>query len=91
MAQPPFSIILKSLLFLLVILYDNRILIFLVASPISHKRSKHIGLDYHFVQEQVASRKLQVQYVPAHLELVDMFMKHFGCSTPIFLHSKLCV
>jgi hypothetical protein len=53
-----------------VILCDNQSSIFLAVNPDSHKRSKHIDLDYHFVRES----ELRVRYVPTPLQLADMFI-----------------
>ena len=35
------------------ILCDNRSALFLCQNPISHKRGKHVNIDYHFVRELV--------------------------------------
>jgi hypothetical protein len=74
-----------------VILCDNQSSIFLAVNPVSHKRSKHIDLDYHFVREPVASRELKIRYVPTHLQIADMFTKSLGQPAFIFFRSKLCI
>lgn len=63
--------------------------VFIVVNPVSNKHSKHIDLDRHFVRESVASKKLQIHYVPTNLSITDMFTKSLGRSAFIFLHSKL--
>ncbi|XP_071728318.1 uncharacterized mitochondrial protein AtMg00810-like [Rutidosis leptorrhynchoides] len=57
------------------ILCDNRSALFLSQNPVSHKRSKHIDIDYHFVRELVSSGKLYTKFVPTHLQLADIFTK----------------
>lgn len=37
------------------LLCDNKSALFMTQNPVSHKRTKHIDLDYHFVRELVAS------------------------------------
>ncbi|GKA77787.1 retrovirus-related pol polyprotein from transposon TNT 1-94 [Tanacetum coccineum] len=37
------------------LLCDNKSALFMSQNPVSHKRAKHIDLDYHFVRELVAS------------------------------------
>ncbi|KAF5448208.1 hypothetical protein F2P56_028764 [Juglans regia] len=68
---------------------DNQSSIFLVANPVSHSRSKHIELNYHFVRELVASGQLRLQYVPTNLQLADIFTKSLSRPAFIFFRSKL--
>ncbi|KAL7615195.1 hypothetical protein Lser_V15G05763 [Lactuca serriola] len=57
------------------LLCDNMSALFVSQNPISHKRAKHIDIDYHFVHELVASGKLYTQFVPTDLQLADIFTK----------------
>jgi hypothetical protein len=57
------------------ILCDNRNAIFMSANPVSHARSKHIALDYHFVREQVAAGVVRVQFVTSQFQIADLFKK----------------
>jgi hypothetical protein len=72
-----------------VMLCDNQSSIFLVVNLISHKRSKHIDLDYHFVIELVGIRELKIRYVPTYLQIADILTKSLDQPAFIFLHSKL--
>lgn len=65
-------------------LCDNRSALFISQNPISHKRAKHIDLDYHFVHELVASGKLYTHYVPTKLQLADIFTT--SLPRPLFEH-----
>ncbi|XP_075666058.1 uncharacterized protein LOC142635884 [Castanea sativa] len=57
------------------LLCDNKSAIFLSSNPVSHKRAKHVELDYHFLRELVVAGKLRTQYVPSHLqEKMDAIM-----------------
>lgn len=56
-------------------------------NPVSHKWAKHIDLDYHFIRELVASGKLYTKFVPANLQVADIFTKslpraqfHYFCA-----------
>ena len=64
-----------------ILLCDNKSAIFLSSNPVSHKRVKHVELDYHFLRELVAG-KLRTQYVPSHLQVADLFTK--SVSRPLF-------
>ncbi|KAK9060122.1 hypothetical protein SSX86_020826 [Deinandra increscens subsp. villosa] len=52
------------------LLCDNQSALFLTQNPVSHKRSKHIDLDYHFIRELVSSGKLLTMFVPTKLQIV---------------------
>ncbi|KAJ0581393.1 putative RNA-directed DNA polymerase [Helianthus annuus] len=57
------------------ILCDNQSAIFLTQNPVSHKRAKHIDLDYHFLRELVTAGKLVTRFVPTKLQVADIFTK----------------
>ncbi|CAH9111417.1 unnamed protein product [Cuscuta epithymum] len=74
-----------------VIFCDNKSAIFLSQNPISHKRAKHIDIDFHFVRELISAGRLSTQFVPSHLQLADIFTKSLPRTAFEFLQSKLCV
>ncbi|KAK1417226.1 hypothetical protein QVD17_26351 [Tagetes erecta] len=57
------------------LLCDNKSALFMSQNPVSHKRAKHIDLDYHFVRELVMSGKLHTKFIPTKLQLADIFTK----------------
>lgn len=65
-----------------VMLCDNQSSIFLVVNLVSHKRSKHVDLDYHFVIELVASGELKIRFIPTYLQIADILNK--SLSQPVF-------
>ena len=73
------------------LLCDNQSAIFLAANPVSHNRSKHIELDYHFVRELVSSKQLWLQYVPTTQQVADVFTKSLGRPAFTLLLFKLRV
>jgi hypothetical protein len=54
---------------------DNLCATFLSANPVSHARIKHIEIDFHFVRERVAARKLAIKYVSSKDQVADVFTK----------------
>nr|GEV58210.1 uncharacterized protein [Tanacetum cinerariifolium] len=54
------------------LLCDNKSALFMTQNPVSHKRARHIDLDYHFIRELVKSGKLFTNFVPTNLQLATM-------------------
>lgn len=69
---------------------DNLSTISLASNPVFHARTKHIEVDYHFIQEKVLQKALDVQYVHTHDQLADIFTKGLHPRLQ-FLRSKLQV
>ncbi|XP_019200258.1 PREDICTED: uncharacterized protein LOC109193886 [Ipomoea nil] len=62
---------------------DNLGATYLCANPVFHARTKHVEVDYHFVQDKVSSGEFQVHFVSTKDQLTDIFTKslpaaHFG-------------
>jgi histone deacetylase 1/2 len=60
---------------------DNLGATYLFANPIFHARTKHVEVDYHFVRDRVAKKKIQIRFIPSQDQLVDVFTK------PLFVAS----
>jgi len=58
-----------------IIYEDNQGCIALVGNPVFHKRTKHIDIRYHFIRERVASKEVEIQYMPTELQLADLLTK----------------
>ena len=70
---------------------DNIGATFLAANPVNHARTKHISVDYHFVREQVANKKLEVRFISSKDQLADTLTKSL-CKQPFILsRDKLTV
>ena len=65
---------------------DNIGATYLSINPVSHARTKHIEIDYHFVRERVAQKLLHIQFVPSKNQLADIFTKPL--SLPLFQECK---
>nr|GEV58209.1 putative zinc finger, CCHC-type [Tanacetum cinerariifolium] len=62
------------------LLCDNKSALFTIQNPVSHKRAKHIDLDYHFIRELVKSGKLFTKFVPTNLQVADIFIESLSRS-----------
>jgi hypothetical protein len=54
---------------------DNLGATYLSANPIFHARTKHIEIDYHFVRERVADKKLSIEFISNMDQVADGFTK----------------
>ena len=54
---------------------DNLGATYLSANPVFHGRTKHIEIDFHFVRERVAQRKLDIRFVHSKDQIADGFTK----------------
>ncbi|GJU56982.1 retrovirus-related pol polyprotein from transposon RE1 [Tanacetum coccineum] len=73
------------------LLCDNKSALFMSQNPVSHKRAKHIDLDYHFVRELVASGKLYTKFIPTKLQVADIFTKSLPRPQFEYFRSLLCL
>ena len=68
---------------------DNQGAIHLSRNPVSHKRSKHIEIRYHFVRERVQDGTLKFTYVDTKLNISDILTKPTSKAVFTFLRDKL--
>jgi hypothetical protein len=54
---------------------DNLGATYLSAYPRFHGRTKHIEVDFHFIQEQVANKELQIRFLSTKDQLADGLTK----------------
>lgn len=54
---------------------DNTSTITLAKNPVSHGRSKHIDVKYHFVRDMVNKGKDELKYCKTKSQLADLFTK----------------
>ena len=54
---------------------DNQSAIKLSKNPVSHQRSKHIDIKYHFIRDVIAKGIIELYYVPSQINVADLFTK----------------
>ena len=54
---------------------DNIGATYLLANPMFHARMKHIEIDFHFIREQVAARRLRVCIISSQDQRADLLTK----------------
>ena len=54
---------------------DNKSAISLAKNPVSHSRSKHINIKYHFLREQVNDKIVELVHCRTEENLADIFTK----------------
>lgn len=74
-----------------VLLCDNKSAIALASNPVFHARTKHIEIDYHFIREQVLSKRIVVSHVGTEYQIADIFTKALSVLRFQTLKSKLMV
>lgn len=68
---------------------DNIGATYLLANPVFHARTKHVEIDYHFVQERVVQKQLAVQFISTKDQIADVFTKPSSTARFQFLRDKL--
>ncbi|GJV43505.1 retrovirus-related pol polyprotein from transposon TNT 1-94 [Tanacetum coccineum] len=68
---------------------DNKSLIALCYNNVQHSRSKHIGIRYHFIKEQVENRVVELYFVRTEYQLAYILTKALGREILEFLINKL--
>jgi histone deacetylase 1/2 len=54
---------------------DNLGATYLSANSVFYARAKHIGIDFHFVREQVLKKQLEIRFIPSKNQVTDGFTK----------------
>jgi histone deacetylase 1/2 len=54
---------------------DNFGATYLTANPVFHARTRHIGIDFYFVRERVAAKKLAIKFISSKDQIADGFTK----------------
>ena len=62
----------------MLLLCDNQSSMKIAQNPVFHKRSKHIAIRYHFIQEKVESGEVVLQFFGTKLMAADQLTKHVG-------------
>ena len=62
---------------------------YLSPNPIFHAHTKHVEIDFHFVQEKVAQGDLRVQRISTHDPIAHIVTMSLPTPQFLFLRSKL--
>ncbi|WVY99308.1 hypothetical protein V8G54_025378 [Vigna mungo] len=68
---------------------DNTSAISLAKNPVSHGRSKHIDVKYHFLRDMVNRGKFELSYCRTELQLANIFTK--ALSRERFKHLRMMI
>ncbi len=54
---------------------DNQGSIALIHNPVFHSRTKHINIQHHYIRDEVASKRIELSYVPTEKMIADGLTK----------------
>jgi hypothetical protein len=60
-------------------------------NPVLHSKTKHIGVRYHFLRDNIEKGKIALIHVPTHDQLADVFTKPLDQATFTRLRGELGV
>jgi hypothetical protein len=64
----------------LLVLCDNQSCMKIAQNPVFHKKSKHIGIRFHFIRERIDNGELVLKFVRTLSMAADQLTKHVGVS-----------
>jgi hypothetical protein len=70
---------------------DNLSALALASNLVFHARTKHIKVDYHFIQEKVLNCDVLLKFISTRDQVVGIFTKGLSLAHFLFLKSKLMV
>ena len=54
---------------------DNQGAIALVKNPVTHEKSKHIDIKFHFIREKFSEGLIQINHIPTGDNVADLMTK----------------
>jgi len=73
------------------IFVDNKSAIALAKNPVFHERSKHIDTRFHFIQDCIMKKEVELKYIKSQDQAADIFTKPLKLETFIKMRSLLGV
>ena len=60
-------------------------------NPVFHDRSKHVEIQYHYIQDMVERRAVQLQYIPTNDQIADILTKTLPKGKFVYFRDRLGV
>ena len=60
------------------LMVDNQSAITLSKNPVHHNRTKHIDTRYHFIQQCIEDKNIEIIFIHTEDQLADIFTKALG-------------
>jgi len=57
---------------------DNISAIYMAANPVFHKKTKHVGVSYHFIRDEIVRGFITTKHVSMKMQLADILTKALG-------------
>ena len=57
------------------LMVDNQCAITLRKNPVHHNRTKHINTRYHFIQQCIEDKNIEIIFIRSENQLADIFTK----------------
>ena len=81
----------EDIIELVTLYYDNTSAINISKNLVTHTKTKHIAIKYHYVRELVQDKEVKMEYVNTKEKIVDIFTKALPKDAHEYLRSKLGV
>ena len=68
---------------------DNQGEIYIAKNPVEHSRTKHIDVRYHYIQEAINEKIIELKYYPTCPMIADILTKPLPKGRFEILHGKM--